>query len=142
MSSTAASAAPTAAGRRQLFLDDAAFTFDFSDSLPAPQPGDEGPTTTGGIEAETDATAVELLGKGSGPVPLGVVRQTLAACDGAGHRFISTVTKDQWPELRQRHRDCVQVALRRATAARKARRAAITAGKAARGGKPRQTTAD
>jgi hypothetical protein len=100
-------------GRKALFADDA-FTFDFSDTVVA-EP-----------EVKEAETAAEILGSGhgaardAGPASLDRVQAAKAACVASGYKFLSSSSRDEWPELRQRHRDCVARAVKRLAAARTA----------------------
>ena len=114
-------AKPSSSGRKALFLEEAAFAFDFTDNAPAED-----------ADAPTELTkATEYLAPKTGAATLADVEAALSSVEGAGLIFLKG-KRDEWPAQRQRHRDCVTRALRRAEKARALRHAGKKRAKGAR----------
>jgi hypothetical protein len=86
--------------RQQLFIADA-FQFDFGDVAEAEK-----------IESAPHAVADAVSGQKTKAVTLKIVQQAWSECWDAGNSF-AAVSRDEWPALRQRHRDCVARATKR-----------------------------
>lgn len=114
MSTTfAVTATDGASSKQQLFLPDA-FKFNFDDV-------DTADLTTqhaeGADEADAVGTGVEtartLMSSSRTAASLTVVDNAWDSCWGAGTAFLAIGSKDDWPAHRQRHRACVERALKR-----------------------------